>query len=235
MNDITQGASAPAIFNFSDSINPIRVIVHDGDPWFIAKDVADALDYSWKGTATIGHIPEEWRGVYSVQTPSGVQELLTISEQGLYFFLGRSDKPKALPFQKWLAGEVLPSIRKTGRYVHPNAPQPHEAVEEYITPSQYYELKHLVLKISNLFHMQGAAANAIWKMLRMAFSAPNSAKIAITRLDDAKRLLAETDKACFAYRNKAVEAERRFFKSQFKALPSDLEGDDDDMQNMLPL
>lgn len=51
-----------------------------------------------------------------IHTLGGEQDMLTITEQGLYFFLGRSDKPKALPFQKWVAGEVLPSIRKTGRY-----------------------------------------------------------------------------------------------------------------------
>jgi len=39
-----------------------------------------------------------------------------LTEQGLYFFLARSDKPLALPFQKWIAGEVLPAVRKTGRY-----------------------------------------------------------------------------------------------------------------------
>ena len=49
-------------------------------------------------------------------TLGGTQELWCISEQGLYFFLNRSDKPKALPMQKWVAGEVLPSIRKTGNY-----------------------------------------------------------------------------------------------------------------------
>ncbi|WP_338419872.1 BRO-N domain-containing protein, partial [Xylella fastidiosa] len=64
----------------------------------------------------MSHVPSEWRGVESVSTPSGQQEVIVISEPGLYFFLGRSDKPKALPFQKWLAGEVLPSIRKTGSY-----------------------------------------------------------------------------------------------------------------------
>lgn len=47
--------------------------------------------------------------------------MVCLTEQGLYFFLGRSDKPKALPFQKWLAGEVLPAIRRTGRYVAPSA------------------------------------------------------------------------------------------------------------------
>lgn len=45
--------------------------------------------------------------------------MLTLSEQGLYFFVARSDKPAALPFQKWLAGEVLPALRKTGRYEVP--------------------------------------------------------------------------------------------------------------------
>ena len=45
--------------------------------------------------------------------------MLVVSEAGLYFFLARSDKPKALPFQKWLAGDVVPSIRRTGSYSSP--------------------------------------------------------------------------------------------------------------------
>jgi prophage antirepressor-like protein len=103
---------------FFDKTEVRTVTGADGEPCFVAKDVAEALDYTWKGVAgTISHIPEEWRGVCSVQTPSGQQNMAMLSEQGLYFFLGRSDKPKTLPFQKWLAGEVLPSIRKTGAYV----------------------------------------------------------------------------------------------------------------------
>jgi len=101
----------------------VRVIDVDGSPWFVAKDVALALDYVWKGTSgTMDHVPEEWRGVCSVQTPYGTQEMAALSEQGLYFFICRSDKPKALPFQKWLAGDVLPSIRKTGSYHVSNGP-----------------------------------------------------------------------------------------------------------------
>lgn len=100
-----------------DKFGEIRVIDKDGDPWFVAKDVCEALGYKWKGISTVNHILSEWRGVYSVQTPSGTQDMLCISEQGLYFFLGRSDKKTALPFQKWLAGDVLPSIRKHGAYM----------------------------------------------------------------------------------------------------------------------
>lgn len=93
-----------------------RTVQIDGEPWFVARDVAEALDYVWNGTARIKHVPAEWRGVTSVVTPFGVQQLAVLSEQGLYFFLGRSDKPKALPLQKWVAGEVLPAIRRTGAY-----------------------------------------------------------------------------------------------------------------------
>lgn len=115
----TTPTSAVTPFDFESQ--QIRIITVDGDPWFIAKDVAEAMDYVWNGAQRIAHVPEEWTGVTSVVTPGGRQEFLTLSEQGLYFFLGRSDKPKALPFQKWLAGQVLPSIRKTGSYQHPQS------------------------------------------------------------------------------------------------------------------
>lgn len=94
----------------------VRVIDVAGSPWFVAKDAALALDYVWNGMDCIRHVPEKWRGVRSVLTPYGAQEMAVLSEQGLYFFVCRSDKPKALPFQEWLAGDVLPAIRRTGAY-----------------------------------------------------------------------------------------------------------------------
>ena len=94
------------------------------EPLFVAKDVALALDYEWSGNKTVGHIPEEWKVVESVSTTFGQKETICLTEQGLYFFLCRSDKPKARPFQKWLAGIVLPSIRRTGSYSLPQAPLP---------------------------------------------------------------------------------------------------------------
>ena len=95
----------------------------NGNLLFVAKDVAEAIGYEWNGTARISHVPEEWRGVTSVVTPRGTQEMAVLSEQGIYFFLGRSDKPAALPMQKWVAGEVLPAIRTTGRYMTPGVSQ----------------------------------------------------------------------------------------------------------------
>lgn len=99
----------------------VRVELFDGEPWWAAKDVAEVLGYSGITVSTaistlVEKVPEEWRGRKPFSTSSGVHEIIALSEQGLYFFLARSDKPAALPFQKWVAGEVLPSIRKTGSY-----------------------------------------------------------------------------------------------------------------------
>lgn len=102
---------------FSFESASVRVITHDDGSWsVVAKDVAEALGYTWHHNL-LSHIPNEWKGSNPITTLGGEQNMLTIAEQGLYFFLGRSDKPKALPFQRWLFGEVVPSIRKTGSYV----------------------------------------------------------------------------------------------------------------------
>ncbi|WP_369210808.1 Bro-N domain-containing protein [Xylella fastidiosa] len=96
----------------------MRVVMRDGNPWFVATDVMGALDYAATSNPArvTEHIPAEWVRVNPIHTNAGERKALCLAEPGLYFFLGRSDKPKALPFQKWLAGEVLPSIRKTGGY-----------------------------------------------------------------------------------------------------------------------
>ena len=103
-----------------EGFGSIRAIECGGQPWFAAKDVARALGYTSTNMATVFQaVPAEWKGSNPIATPGGMQELLMVAEPGLYFFLGRSDKPGALPFQKWLAGEVLPSIRRHGVYATP--------------------------------------------------------------------------------------------------------------------
>jgi len=111
--------SSQPVFSFGE--HSVRVAVRDGEPWFVAKDVMVALEYSGHSAPAkvCEHIPGEWKGVNPIHTPGGQQNMLCLSEPGLYFFLGRSDKPNALPFQKWVYGQVLPAIRKTGRYEAP--------------------------------------------------------------------------------------------------------------------
>lgn len=110
-------------FEFTKS-KTVRVLPKNGEPWFVAKDLATCLDYSKSSITQVTNlfaiVPKQWKHIEEVSTSGGKQKLLLISEQGMYFFVCRSDKPKALPFQMWLAGEVLPSIRKTGSYTMPS-------------------------------------------------------------------------------------------------------------------
>lgn len=114
-----------ALQSFTFGLSVVRAISIDGEPWFVAKDVATALGYSTSTLAQSSNlfkaVPSEWtvHNRIMVRSANGMERMknvLCISEQGLYFFLGRSDKPKALPFQKWITKEVLPAFRKTGFY-----------------------------------------------------------------------------------------------------------------------
>jgi prophage antirepressor-like protein len=115
MNEENKGLMA---FYYEDF--QVRKLDLEGEVWFVAKDVAEALGYSSTNmTQVFSHVPDEWKGSNPIATPGGNQDMICLSEQGLYFFLGRSDKPAALPFQKWIAGEVLPAIRRQGYYAVP--------------------------------------------------------------------------------------------------------------------
>lgn len=104
------------VFTFNESNQPIRVKVFNENLWFAAKDVAKALNISWS-SATLAQIPEEWKGMMNFITPGGEQQLTVISEAGMYKLAFRcQSSERADKFTNWVAGDVLPSLRKTGRY-----------------------------------------------------------------------------------------------------------------------
>ena len=111
MNDIQ-------VFDFED--NAVRVTDIDGEPWFVAADVARVLDFRDAYNAT-RVLDDDEKGTHNVSTPSGDQEMNVINESGLYHLVLVSRKPEAKKFRKWVTAEVLPSIRKTGAYVAPAA------------------------------------------------------------------------------------------------------------------
>ncbi len=95
--------------------NSVRVIVIDGDPWFVATDVAAALDYRNAPDMT-RFLDDDEKGTHILRTLGGNQEVTIINESGLYAAILKSRKPEAKKFKKWVTSEVLPSIRKTGNY-----------------------------------------------------------------------------------------------------------------------
>jgi prophage antirepressor-like protein len=94
---------------------PVRVIIQRGVVWFAARDVAEILGIQ-NARQNIAEFPEKEKGVYSISTPGGEQKTLFINEPGLYRLIFKSRKPEAEAFKTWVFEEVLPSIRRTGKY-----------------------------------------------------------------------------------------------------------------------
>lgn len=103
------------IFN-SEEFGDIRTVTIDNEPWFVGKDVAEALGYSNSRKALADHVHEDDKGVTKCDTLGGKQDLTIINESGLYALIFGSKLESAKRFKHWVTSEVLPSIRKTGSY-----------------------------------------------------------------------------------------------------------------------
>lgn len=98
----------------------VRVIERDGEPWFVAKDVAVVLGYAKPENAVAAHCKAAQ--TCSLKLGEQVRRVLIIPEADVYRLLMRSKLPRAEDFERWVMEEVLPSIRKTGGYGNPPPP-----------------------------------------------------------------------------------------------------------------
>lgn len=99
----------------------VRVVDVNGEPWFVARDVCDYLELDLASGAR--GLDDDEKGLHTMQTPGGQQEMSIVSEAGLYSLILRSRKPEAKAFKRWITHEVLPAIRKTGGYGQWNLPR----------------------------------------------------------------------------------------------------------------
>lgn len=121
MNTIAKASLNFTIFKFGE--NEIRTINKDGEPWFVAKDVCDALGIA-NNRDSISRLDDDEKstvGLTDAQAGHGSQNISLISESGMYTLILRcrdAIKPGTIPykFRKWVTAEVLPAIRKTGKY-----------------------------------------------------------------------------------------------------------------------
>ena len=105
MAESAKSPSLPTEFKFDES--PVRVVLKHDEPWFVAKDVCDILEHSDPSMA-VSRLDDDEQGTTNVRTPGGPQEVLTVSESGLYNLIFTSRKPEAKRFRKWVTGTVLP-------------------------------------------------------------------------------------------------------------------------------
>lgn len=105
--------SALDVFQYGE--HQVRTVVIDGEPWFVAGDLAAILGYSTTAAMT-RTLDEDEKGVHSLHTPGGEQTVTIINEPGMYSAVLRSRVEGAKQFRWWLTHDVLPTIRRTGRY-----------------------------------------------------------------------------------------------------------------------
>ena len=123
-----QNTNALQVFNFKNQ--QVDIIIIDGEPHFIGKQVCDILGYTNSRKALADHVDAEDKGVTKRYTPGGMQDTTIINESGLYSLILGSKLESAKEFKRWVTSEVLPSIRKTGKY---ETPKEQETDEQLIS------------------------------------------------------------------------------------------------------
>lgn len=102
------------IVAFDFESHDVRVVLgQDGEPMFVAADLLSTLNLDRKA---LERLDDDEKGVSSIHTPGGQQEMTVVNESGLFNLVLGSRKPEAKRFKRWVTHEVLPSIRKTGSY-----------------------------------------------------------------------------------------------------------------------
>ena len=105
----------------------VRVVMRDGDPWFVAADVCRALDVGNISQA-VSRLEEDEIHIILNDTNRGKRSMAVVSEPGLYALVLGSRKPEAQSFRRWITHEVLPAIRQEGAYMTPE--RLHEVLQD---------------------------------------------------------------------------------------------------------
>ena len=149
------------VFNSSD-FGKVRTTIRDNEPWFVAADICRALEIKNPSDALL-RLDEDEKALVSIEGLSrGNDKGNIVNEPGLYTLVLGSRKPAAKAFKRWITHEVLPALRKTGRY---------SIEDESDLPSPVYETKRtsvgevasLLLQLKQIQKAQGASSRKIAK------------------------------------------------------------------------
>lgn len=157
----------------NEEFGSVRTVMIDDEPWFVGKDVAEALGYSDPRGVISKKVDTEDRGVAKMATPSGKQDMTIINESGLYSLILSSKLPNAKKFKRWVTAEVLPTLRKTGTYTIQNMSTDEKM---QILAQGCSELKTDLIEVKSVTQDLSNRVDAIEKSLDVLDSAKNSGK-----------------------------------------------------------
>lgn len=168
----------------------VRTIEQDGDVWFVAADVCSVLAIK-NHRESVRHLDDDEKGTQIVRTLGGDQQVHVVNESGLYALVLRSRKPEARRFVKWVTAEVLPAIRKHGRYVDSDSRMA-TLIGETIGTDGFHMLGSLIKgKVASLpSASRRRATMKIWSQTHAAFGVRSAADIPAEQLDAARNFIA---------------------------------------------
>lgn len=102
----------------NEQFGEIRTIRINDEPWFVGTDVCKALELS-NSRMAVNRLDDDEKGVSSIDTLGGLQQVAVVNESGLYSLVLGSRKPEAKEFKRWITHDVIPTIRKHGAYMTP--------------------------------------------------------------------------------------------------------------------
>lgn len=142
---MTNTALNSSVFSFNS--NPVNTITDDhGEPWFLANDVCAILGYKNPRDAINKHCREKGVAKRDTLTEGGSQEMTFINEGNLYRLIIKSRKPEAEAFETLVMDEILPAIRKTGKY-EAKKTKPQKGITKRYTPTTSLTPEHPSLNI----------------------------------------------------------------------------------------
>ncbi|EGT4280934.1 hypothetical protein DOX46_15445 [Cronobacter malonaticus] len=181
MKSVAKEKSEFTIFRFGDS--QIRVIDKSGEPWFVAKDVCDALGLT-NSRKALTSLDDDEKGVTSTYTLGGNQEVAVVSESGMYTLVLRcrdAVNKGSVPhsFRKWVTAEVLPTIRKHGAYVKPVvAKKDHQSSAAQLTPLRQTAERLIATGFGRIYP-------DIWKHVHSKFEVKHIHQLTPTQIGEA--------------------------------------------------
>lgn len=114
---VPQDSQNPLQFVFEG--HEIRVVYDaNGEPLFVATDVCKILEVG-NASDAINRLDVDEKGIVSIYTVGGTQDVVAVTEPGLYMLVLGSRKPGAKPFKRWVAHDLIPQVRRTGNYISP--------------------------------------------------------------------------------------------------------------------
>lgn len=193
------------LISFSFETHSVRAFNIDGNPWFVGKDVAEVLGYKDPTTAIKSHC----RGVQKlhpiVDSLGRTQEVRIINEPDTFRLIVGSTLPEAERFEAWLFEEVLPAIRKTGRYEAPEA-----AESPGLTSEQWAVISRLTSDIANACKFSRKAGFAVGERLRFQFGLHSVSELRPEHFEEAKADLEGLEVLAKHHRDQLVALDHEF-------------------------